>query len=208
MATASHSLYNMSVSTDNATSNQGLLMPKLQFRFRVLFLNFGVSGATQEMTKQVIDIARPSVSFPQIAVPVYNSTVYLAGKHEWQTTTVNLRDDAAGSVSKLIGQQLQKQMDFVEQASAATGQDYKFQMNYELLDGGNGELKPNSLETWEMYGCYIESANYNNMGYANNEVATIALTVRFDNAIQSPLTSGVGVRVGRAFGGQSVTGIG
>jgi hypothetical protein len=208
MATASQSLYNMSVSTDNATSNQGLLMPKLQFRFRVLFLNFGTSGATQEMTKQVIDIARPSVSFPQIAVPVYNSTVYLAGKHEWQTTTVNLRDDAAGSVSKLIGQQLQKQMDFVEQASAATGQDYKFQMNYELLDGGNGELKPNSLETWEMYGCYIESANYNNMGYANNEVATIALTVRFDNAIQSPLTSGVGVRVGRAFGGQSVTGIG
>ena len=208
MAIASQSLYNQSVNTDNSASNQGLLMPKLQYRFRALFLNFGVSGATQEMTKQVIDITRPNVSFPEITLDVYNSKIYLAGKSEWSETTINLRDDAAGSVSKLVGQQLQKQMDFVEQASAATGQDYKFQLNYELLDGGNGQLAPNSLETWEMYGCFIKSANYNSMNYATNEPATITLAIRFDNAVQSPLASGLGQRVGRAFGGQSVSGIG
>ena len=208
MAIASQSLFNMTVAADNAANSQGLLMPKLQYRFRALFLNFGVGGSTQELTKQVVDITRPQVNFTEIPLDVYNSKVYLAGKHEWQTTTINLRDDAQGNVSRLVGQQIQKQMDFVEQASAATGQDYKFQLNYEVLDGGNGVLTPNVLETWELYGCFIQSANYNTLNYATSEPVTISLSIRFDNAVQSPLASGVGTNVGRVFGGTSVTGIG
>ena len=208
MATASNSLFNMTVGSDNTPSSQGLLMPKLQFRFRALFLNFGTGGSTQELTKQVMDIQRPQVQFEETVIDIYNSKIYLAGKHSWQETQINLRDDAAGNVSKLVGQQLQKQFDFVEQASAATGQDYKFQINYEILDGGNGTLTPNVLETWELYGCFIKSANYNNMDYKSNDPATIQLSIRFDNAIQSPLSSGVGTNVGRAFGGGAVTGLG
>jgi len=208
MAVASNSLFNMTVGSDNTPSSQGLLMPKLQYRFRALFVNFGTGGSTQELTKQVMDIQRPNVSFDEIALDIYNSKIYLAGKHAWQETQVNLRDDASGNVSKLVGQQLQKQFDFVEQASAATGQDYKFQINYDILDGGNGTLLPNVLESWELYGCFIKSANYNNMDYKNNDPATITLSIRFDNAVQGPLGSGVGVNVGRAFGGTSVTGIG
>ena len=208
MATASQSLFNMTVAGDNSGGNQGLLMPKLQYRFRVNFLNFGVNNATQELTKQVIDVTRPSVSFGEITIPVYNSTMYLAGRHEWQPMTINVRDDASGSVSALVGQQLQKQMDFVEQASAATGQDYKFQTNIEILDGGNGTATPIVLETWEVYGCFLQGANYNNLAYSSNEVVTIQLAIRFDNAVQSPLSSGVGTSVGRALGGTSTTGIG
>jgi hypothetical protein len=208
MATASQSLFNMTVAADNATNAQGLLMPKLQYRFRALFLNFGVGGSTTELTKQVMDITRPQVQFDEVTLDVYNSRIYLAGKHAWQETTVNLRDDAQGNVSKLVGQQIQKQMDFVEQASAATAQDYKFQINYEILDGGNGVLTPSVLETWELYGCFIKTANYNNLDYKTSDPATIQLSVRFDNAIQSPLTSGIGTNVGRAFGGTAVTGIG
>lgn len=208
MATASQSLFNMTVGSDNSPSSQGLLMPKLQYRFRALFLNFGVGGSTQELTKQIMDITRPQVQFDEIQLDIYNSRVYLAGKHAWQETTINLRDDAQGNVSKLVGQQLQKQMDFVEQASAATGQDYKFQVTYEVLDGGNGTMVPNVLESWELYGCFIKTANYNNMDYKSNEPATIQLAIRYDNAVQSPLSSGLGVNVGRAFGGTSVTGIG
>lgn len=208
MATASNSLFNMTVGSDNTPSSQGLLMPKLQYRFRALFLNFGVGGSTQELTKQVMDIQRPQVQFEEVTLDIYNSKVYLAGKHSWQETQINLRDDAQGNVSKLVGQQLQKQFDFVEQASAAAGQDYKFQVTYEVLDGGNGVLVPNVLEAWELYGCFIKTANYNNMDYKQNDPATITLTIRYDNAVQSPLSSGVGTNVGRAFGGAAVTGIG
>lgn len=208
MATASQSLFNMTVAADASSNNSGLLMPKLQYRFRALFLNFGVGGSTTELTKQVMDISRPQVQFDEVQLDVYNSRIYLAGKHAWQETTINLRDDAAGNISKLVGQQLQKQMDFVEQASAATGQDYKFQINYEILDGGNGVATPNVLETWELYGCFIKTANYNNLDYKTSDPVTIQLSVRFDNAVQSPLASGVGTNVGRAFGGTAVTGIG
>lgn len=208
MATASQSLFNMTVASDASSNSQGLLMPKLQFRFRAMFLNFGVGGSTQELTKQVMDITRPQLSFEEVTLDVYNSKVYLAGKHTWSETTINLRDDAQGNVTKLVGQQLQKQMDFVEQASAASGQDYKFQINYEVLDGGNGVLTPTVLETWELYGCFLKTVNYNNLDYKSNEPATIQLQVRFDNAVQSPLASGLGTTVGRAFGGSSVTGIG
>ena len=204
MATASQS-------SDNAGGNQGLLMPKLQFRFRVNFLNFGVSSTSGiSLTKQVIDCSRPNVQFQEITIPVYNSTLYLAGKHQWQTMTVNIRDDASGSVSKAVGEQLQKQLDFVEQASAATGQDYKFQTNIEILDGGNGTSAPVVLETWELYGCFLQTANYNTLNYGTNEVVTIALTIRYDNAIQAPLGSGVGTPVNRIANGStgSVTGIG
>jgi len=206
MATASQSLFNMTVASDNAGGNQGLLMPKLQYRFRVNFLNFGV-GSTVELTKQVIDCSRPNVQFQEITLPIYNSTMYLAGKHQWQPFTCNIRDDAQGSVSKLVGQQLQKQLDFVEQASAATGQDYKFQTNIEILDGGNGTSVPIVLETWELYGCFLQTANYNTLNYATNDVVTVSLSIRYDNAIQAPIGSGVGSIVGRTIG-SIATGIG
>jgi hypothetical protein len=211
MATASQSLFNMTVASDNAGGNQGLLMPKLQFRFRVNFLNFGVdvNGGLQ-LTKQVVDCTRPNLTFDEVTLNVYNSRMYVAGKHTWSELTVNIRDDASGSVSKAVGQQIQKQFDFVEQASAATGQDYKFQTNIEILDGGNGTLVPTVLETWECYGCFIKSANYGALNYATNDPAQIALSIRYDNAIQAPLTSGIGQFVGRAPLGSagSATGIG
>lgn len=211
MATASQSLFNMTVASDNAGGNQGLLMPKLQFRFRVNFLNFGVdSTGGLSLTKQVIDCSRPNLSFAEIPLQVYNSTLKIAGKHTWADMSVNIRDDASGSVSKAVGQQLQKQLDFVEQASAATGQDYKFQTNIEILDGGNGTLAPTVLETWELYGCFLKAANYNTLNYGTSEAVTVSLTIAYDNAIQSPLTSGVGTAVGRAFSGSTgiATGIG
>lgn len=214
MATASQSLFNMTVASDNAGGNQGLLMPKLQFRFRVNFLNFGVdTNGGLELTKQVVDCTRPQVSFADVTLHVYNSTIKMAGKHSWNDITVNVRDDASGSVSKAVGQQLQKQLDFVEQASAASAQDYKFQTNIEILDGGNGALAPTVLETWELYGCFLQQAAYNNLAYNSSEPAQIGLTVRYDNAIQAPLSgpgAGVGQNVGRAFNGVAgiATGIG
>jgi hypothetical protein len=197
----------MTVASDNAGGNQGLLMPKLQFRFRVNFLNFGTSASTIELTKQVIDCSRPNVTFAEIPLQIYNSTIKLAGKHTWSDMSINVRDDASNSVSRLVGQQLQKQMDFVEQASAATGQDYKFQTNIEILDGGNGTAAPIVLETWELYGCYLKTANYNNLNYGTSEAVTIALSIAYDNAIQSPIGSGVGASIGRTVG-SIATGIG
>jgi hypothetical protein len=112
---------------------QGMLHPKLKYRFRVTFENFGAKGtATTELTKQVVSFARPTVQFEAIELPTYNSRIYVAGRHAWQTVATTLRDDATGQVSKLIGQQVQKQFDFFEMSSAAAGIDYKFMTRFQI----------------------------------------------------------------------------
>lgn len=200
MPISSLSKITVPLASDQSASAQGLLMPKLQYRFRVEFNSFGVSSPSSELTKQVIDVARPSLSFESMEIPIYNSKVYLAGKHTWAPISINLRDDASGEVQKLVGEQLQKQFDFMEQASAVSGVDYKFRTKIEILDGGNGNLVPNVLETWELLGCFITEANYNQLAYATSEPVTIALTIQYDNAIQSPIGTGVGTAVGRSAG--------
>ena len=201
MSVSSLTRMTVPLASDQSNPNQGLLMPKLKYRFRVMFENFGVSTPRTELTKQVIDFQRPTATFEEITIDLYNSKMYLAGKASWETITINLRDDAGGQVQRLVGEQLQKQMDFMEQASAASGIDYKFVTKCEILDGGNGLSTPTVLETWELYGCFLTSANYNDLNYGTSEAVTIALTMRFDNALQTPLGSGVGTPVGRTNGG-------
>jgi len=205
MAVSSLTKMTVPLASDQSNATQGLLMPKLKYRFRTVFENLGVSTPRSELTKQVISFARPSVSFDDMTIDLYNSRMRLAGKHTWEDVTVELRDDASGSVAKLVGEQLQKQLDFMEQSSAAAGIDYKFITRCEVLDGGNGANEPNVLETWELYGCYLTSVNYNDLNYGESAPATVSLTIRFDNAVQTPLGAGVGTSVGRALG-EVVTG--
>ena len=200
MATSSLTNFTVPLSTSQSASSQGLLMPKLKFRFRVTFLNFGVTQPTTELTKQVISFKRPSVSFENITIPIYNSQVYLAGKPTWAECTCQLRDDASGEVTKRVGEQMQKQFDFFEQASASSGIDYKFTTLLEILDGGNGASTPNILETWELQGCYLMSADYGDNNYGTNEPMTVDLSIRYDNALQTPTGSGIGSTVTRTLG--------
>jgi len=200
MAVSSLTKMTVPLASDQSSPTQGLLMPKLKYRFRVIFENFGVTNPRTELTKQVMDFTRPSVEFASIDIPIYNSTIKLAGKHTWGDLTCKLRDDAGGNVSRLVGEQLQKQFDFMEQASASAGIDYKFLTRFEVLDGGNGTSTPIALETWEIYGCYLQKADYEGMDYASSEPVTISLSMRFDNAIQTPVGSGIGATVGRTLG--------
>jgi hypothetical protein len=210
MATSSLTKMTVPLASDQSSSTQGLLMPKLKYRFRVSFQNFGVSSPVTELTKQVVDFTRPNVTFEDISLPIYNSTIKLAGKYSWADLTCNLRDDAGGNVSKLVGEQLQKQLDFAEMSSASAGIDYKFTTVFEVLDGGNGNNAPVALETWEIYGCFLQGVNYGDMNYGENAAMQIALTIRFDNALQNPAGGGgggVGLTVGRTLG-DVATGVG
>ena len=210
MAVSSLSKMTVPLASDQSASTQGVLMPKLKYRFRVLFENFGAANnaaPVTELTKQVIDFTRPTVTFAQIDLPIYNSTIKLAGKHSWNDITCNLRDDAGANVQKLVGEQLQKQLDFMEMASASAGIDYKFITKFEVLDGGNGAVAPVVLESWELYGCYLKEVNYNDANYASSEAMTIGLSITFDNANQV-VGGGVGsagTLVGRA--GDVATGV-
>lgn len=202
MPVSSLNKFTVPLATDQSSATQGMLMPKLKYRFRVTVENFGVPGTpATEITKQVMDVTRPQVSFEEIKLPVYNSTVKLAGKHSWSNATLTLRDDVTNAVTKLVGQQLQKQFDFFEQSSAASGIDYKFTMRVELLDGGNGANEPTILESFQYLGCYVQQVEYSGGDYNSaTDPMTIKLTIVYDNALQygaGGAPTGIGEAIGR-----------
>jgi hypothetical protein len=203
MAVASLSKFTVPLANNQSPDTQGLLMPKLKYRFRATFIGFGVTNGTTELTKQVQDIKRPNVNFNPITIDVYNSKVFLQGKPEWQETTVTLRDDSSGAVSKLVGEQIQKQFDFMEQASAPSGINYKFTLEFEMLDGGNGATQPTILEAWQLDGCFLSQVDYGDMAYNSSDPALISLNIKFDNATQS-IGGGVGTTVVTKTPGNSV----
>lgn len=201
MSSASLNKMTVPLPTGQNSRYQGLLMPKLQYRFRVYFTNFGASGNSIELVKQVIDVSKPNMSFENVVLDVYNSKVNIAGKHSWEPITINLREDINNEVQKAIGTQIQKQFDFNEQSQSRSG-IYKFTTRIQQLDGGNGVHFADDcvIDTFELYGCYIESVNYNTLNYATSDPVTISLTLRYDNAVQSTGGVGIGTTVGRLVG--------
>lgn len=200
MAIASLTKFTVPLATTTSASAQGLLMPKLKYRYRVSFTSFGVSSNTTELTKQVKTFGRPKPTFDTFTLDVYNSRVNLIGKPKWDPITCVIRDDAVGNVSKLVGEQMQKQFDFAEQSSAASGVDYKFVILLEELDGGNGANTPTVLETWEMYGCLLTGVEYGDNDYGSNDPIELTLNIQYDNAIQTPTGTGIGTNIGRTLG--------
>jgi len=209
MPIASLSRFTVPLNTDQSASNQGLLMPKLAYRFRVSLFDFGVGGApATELTKQVMNVERPKPKFDEIKLDVYNSVVKLAGKHSFDDIKLVVRDDMTNIVTNKVGQQMQKQFDFYEQASAASGLDYKFTTVIEILDGGNGAYQPIVLESFEVQGCWIKAVTYSGGDYSKGtEPMTIEMTICYDNAVQTDEAGGLiglGQPVGRTVGTSAI----
>ena len=170
----------------------GLIQPKTKQKFRVRVSNFGPVSGGLELSQQVVSVNRPSFTQEEQAVHSYNSIAYYAGKGQWGDIELTLRDDVSNSVSKLVGHQIQKQMNFFDQTTPLAGSNYKFTMFIETLDGGNNTV----LEQWICEGCFIKSSNYGEFGYEGAEAMTIQLSIRPDNCTQSgglfPTTPDIG----------------
>jgi len=210
MPIASLTRFTVPLNTDQSSASQGLLMPKLSYRFRVTMFDFGVPGTpTTELTKQVMTVDRPKPEFDEIKLDVYNSTVKLAGRHKFSDINLKVRDDMTNAVTNKVGEQMQKQFDFFEQASAASGLDYKFTMFIEILDGGNGAYQPVVLESFELQGCWIKSVTYSGGDYSKNDPLDITMGICYDNAIQLDAAGnavGLGQPIGRTVGTLSIGG--
>ena len=194
----------------NSTSGGrgGILMPKLKYRFRVSFTNFGptTNADTVVLTQQVMRADKPKISFEEVTLDSYVSKSYVHGKHTWETVTVTLRDDITNGVAKIVGEQVQKQVNHFEQTSFQAGMNYKFLMMIEILDGGNGAAYglgagQGILEQWELDGCWLQNVSYEDLDYTASEVQQITLTIRFDNATQMQGVMPVGTGSGGATSG-------
>jgi len=170
-----------------------LVQPKLSYRFRVRLNGFGDGVQTADITSQVVSMTRPSLTHDDVTVDVYNSRIFLAGKHTWDPITLTVRDDVQGGVARAIAAQLQRQVDHANQAGAKAGQGYKFGMSIENLDGNNGSQEV-VLDSWELAGCYIQNVNYGENNYSTSDPLQITIAIKYDNA--NHIVDGQGVLEG------------
>lgn len=161
------------------TGASGILMPKLKYRFRVSFLNnFGGSVNTVALTQNVQSVVRPKINYEEVIIDSYNSRSYLQGKHTWDPISVTIRDDIQNKVTKLVGAQVQRQLNHFQQTTPAAGSDYKFDMQIEVLDGVNA----GASEVWFLEGCFLTQSDYSDTDYSSNEQVTVTMMIRYDNA--------------------------
>ena len=174
---------------------QGILQPKLLYRFRVVFQNFGTNNNLRELTANVQNVTRPGLTHAKGEVHSYNSVAYYAGKHAWNPITLVVRDDITNATTSAVHSQVQRQLNHFEQIGPVAGTNYKFGMQVHTLDGTNGE----ELESWQLDGCFLTSVVNNEFNYENGgEIMRINMTVRYDNAT---LLSGPNDNDGTTVGG-------
>lgn len=162
------------------TTTNVIMMPKLQYRFRVNMYGFGNNnGSTVDFTQNVVSVTRPSLTHEEVTLDAYNSRAYLAAKHTWEPITITLRDDMNNAASKHVASQLQKQLNHGLQSAPAAGKDYKFGLVIEQLDGSQPGVV---IETWSLNGCFIQNVNYGENNYATSDVVLITLQIRYDAA--------------------------
>jgi hypothetical protein len=113
-----------------------------------------------------------------VVLDSYNSKVYIQGKHTWDPITLTVRDDITNAVTRLVGSQVQRQVNHFQQTTPAAASDYKFEMQVEVLDGTNA----GATEVWYLEGCFLTAVAYLDADYASNDPLTIEMTVRYDNA--------------------------
>ena len=185
--------------TVNSLSNFGVpglngdrsaqLQPIISNRFRVLFFNFGTPGevAPYDLTRQIRRIGRPNLSYEVQTLYSYVSTVYINTRGEWGTIDVVFVDDITNSVHQRVMEQNAKQQNFFDQTMSRAGENYKFEMDLDILAGGQSAggsaADPNIVQKWCFAGCQITEYNANELSYEEATPMEITCTLRYDNVI-------------------------
>ena len=166
-----------------------VLQPIFSNRFRVLFFNFGATTepAPYDLTRQIKSISRPTVDFDIQTIYSYVSTVYVNSRAEHGTCSITFLDDITNSVTTRVENQKSKQMNFFDQTMSRAGENYKFEMDLDVLAGGASAggtaADPNIIQKWCYSGCQVQTVDYNEMSYDNATVMEISVTLRYDNVI-------------------------
>jgi len=183
-----NSLSNFGVPGVNG-DRSAVLQPIFSNRYRTLFFNFGLGNepAPYDMTRQTRKVGRPQLNFYEQAIYSYVSTVYVATRAEWQEMTITLFADITNSAMRRVQNQVSKQQNFFDQTMSRAGENYKFELDLDVLAGGASAggtaADPNIIQKYSYAGCWIKSYNFGEMTYEDVNAMEIELTIRYDNVI-------------------------
>ena len=194
----------MALITDLGVDGGGIAQPRLKHKWAVTFQN--MAGDEEPLRLNAISADRPKLTFEEVILDRYNSKAYIAGKHIFEPVNITFEDDLNGGVTAAIQEQLELQQNIIglnsspRLPSAQSGQQYKFAVKMDLLDGNQAVV-----ETWILEGAFIQNVDWGDVDYTTSETVKATVTFRFDHARQNVNPDGVS---GKATGGAGSTGSG
>lgn len=143
--------------------------PKVQNQFIM-----EVDGIPSYMIKAA---QRPNYQFGEVIIDHINLKRKLKGKIEWQNITISLYDPIVPSGAQTVQEWARLQHEEV------TGRDgypdfYKKDIDFYAI-GPVGD----KVEQWKLKGAWIQSANFGDFDWANQDPMMIELTLAYDYAI-------------------------
>ena len=146
--------------------------PKRQNRFILRFpSSLGINEWFVEST------ARPHIQIGATELPFLNTSVWVAGRFNWDPITVKFRDPIGPSATQAL-------MEWVRlHAESVTGRmgyaaGYKKNVDLEMLDP-TGVV----VEKWILDGCMITKAAWDNVAYSDDKLAGLDVTLQMDRCI-------------------------
>jgi hypothetical protein len=151
--------------------------------------DFGDPGtvAPYVLTQQVRSTQLPTLTFNTQTLYAYVSTVYIATRAEWGQMSIRFLDDIADGVMGKVEEQCAKQQNMFDQTTSRAGENYKFEMDLDILAGGatagSAAGDPNILRRYSYAGCFIVSRSGSEMNYATPDGIEFEIQVRYDNVV-------------------------
>jgi hypothetical protein len=121
--------------------------------------------------------ARPHLKQESKAIDFLNTKTYVLGKYEWESIQMTFRDPIGPSASQAV-------MEWARlHSESATGRQgyaagYKRDVEIEMLDP-TGVV----VSKWILKNAFITDANFGELDYGNDDLATIQVTLQYDYAI-------------------------
>ena len=143
--------------------------PKRKFRWV-----FAIEGIDAFLMKGA---ARPNVTIAEQALSFINSTRYIAGKATYAPISVALYDPIAPSGAQQVMEWVRTHFESVS-GRAGYADFYKRDCQIKMLDPVG-----TVVELWDLKGCWLNSADFGELGYDAEEPTEIALSIRFDNCV-------------------------
>lgn len=168
------------VPVDFDTGRDVAIQPKLKFKFRVRFINFGgLESASYgfDASQQLVRVQRPTINFESTNLGTYSGNVKVFNKPTFNPINITFRDDVANTLGKAAWSQMQKQYDFNNGRYAVSAGAAKFTTIIETLDGQN-EIR--AIDSFVLENCHIATMEYDELDYSSGEMSTVSIGVEYD----------------------------
>ena len=146
--------------------------PLRKNRFIIRFpSDLGIQEWTVESAK------RPSINQNSVEIPFLNTSTFVVGRYKWNEMNITFRDPIGPSTSQAV-------MEWIRlESESATGRQgyaagYKRDLELEMLDP-TGAI----VQKWILKNCMPTNMDGGDIGYSDDGLATISLTIQMDYAI-------------------------